>query len=71
MCTQPRLRSALAFAQSDLPLLCAQWEAKDPRFLHADSEYMDGQAVLSRHWVHRSFCWLCHASAHIITRTAC
>ena len=37
-CAQRRLRSAWASAQSDQSSLCAQWVAKDPRFLHADSE---------------------------------
>ena len=31
--------------------LCAQWVAKDPRFLHADSEDSD----LSLHWAHTQF----------------
>ena len=35
-------------------------------FLHAYSEYSD-QADLSLCWVHRSFCWLCHAVAHVIS----
>ena len=35
---QRRLRSAWASAQSDQSSLCAQWVAKDPSFLHADSE---------------------------------
>ena len=37
-------------------LLCAQWVAKDPRFLHADSEdwsdWEDAQANLSLRWAH-------------------
>ena len=37
MCTQVRLRSAWASAQSDQSSLCAQWVAKDPSFLHAVS----------------------------------
>ena len=41
MCAQRRLRSAWAFAQSDQPSLCAQWVAKDPSFLHADSKDSD------------------------------
>ena len=41
VCTQRRLRSAWASAQSDQSSLCAQWVAKDPRFLHADSEDSD------------------------------
>ena len=38
VCAQRRLRSAWASTQSDQ---CAQWVAKDPRFLHADSEDSD------------------------------
>ena len=39
MCAQRRLRSAWASAQSDQShSLCAQWAAKDPSFLDADSE---------------------------------
>ena len=49
--------------------LCTQWVAKDPSFLHADSEdwsdWADAQADLSLRWVHRSFCWFCHDSTHI------
>ena len=45
MFAQQWLRSAWASAQSDHSWsessLCAQWEAKDPRFLHADSEDFD------------------------------
>ena len=33
--------SAWASAQSDQSSLCAQWVAKDPRFLHADRENSD------------------------------
>ena len=37
-------------------LLCAQWVAKDPNFLHADSEdwsvWADAQADLSLRWMH-------------------
>ena len=48
--------------------LCAQWVAKDPRFLHADSEdWSDGaaaQADLSLCWAQWSFCWFCHEAAH-------
>ena len=36
-----RLRSAWASARSDQSSLCAQWVAKDQRFLHADSEDSD------------------------------
>ena len=46
-CTQPRLRSACASTQSDQSSLCAQWVAKDPSFLHADSEEKHTLWVLS------------------------
>ena len=29
------------------------------------SEWVDAQADLSLRWTHRSFCWFCHAAAHI------
>ena len=39
--------------------LCAQWAAKDPSFLHADSEdwsdWADAQADLSLRWAHTHF----------------
>ena len=41
VCAQRRLRSAWASAQSDQSSLCAQWVAKDPSVLHADSEDSD------------------------------
>ena len=41
LCTQRRLRSAWASAQSDQSSLCTQLVAKDPSFLHADSEDSD------------------------------
>ena len=48
--------------------LCAQWVAKDPSFLHADSEdwsdWADAQADLSLCWAHMTFCWFCHEVAH-------
>ena len=50
-------------------LLCAQWVAKDPSFLHADSEdwsdWADAQADLSLRWAHIPFCWFCHEAAQI------
>ena len=62
---QWRLRSVWASAQSDQSSLGAQLVAKDPSFLHADSEdwsdWADDQADLSFRWVHRSFCWFCPA----------
>ena len=68
VCAQRRFRSAWASAQSDLYSLCVQWVAKDPRFLHADSEdwsdWANAQADLSFRWAHRdSFCWFCHVAA--------
>ena len=49
--------------------LCAQWVAKDPSFLHADSEdwsdWADAQADLSLRWANMPFCWFCHDVAHI------
>ena len=41
MACAPSKRSAWASAQSDQSLLCAHWIAKDPSFLHADSEDSD------------------------------
>ena len=29
------------------------------------SDWADAQSDLSLHWVHRSFCWFCHAAAHM------
>ena len=52
--------------------LCAQWVAKDPNFLHTDSEewsdWADAQADLSLRWVHMPFCWFCHEVAHLRVR---
>ena len=59
LCTQRSLRSAWA-----------QWVAKNPSFLHADSEdwsdWADAQADLSHHWAHMSFYRFCHVPAHIV-----
>ena len=51
LCAQRWLRSAWASTQSDQSLLCAQWVAKDPSFLHADCEDSD----LSLHLAHSHF----------------
>ena len=49
VCAQRRLRSAWASAQSDQSLRCApNWVAKDPRFLHADSEDTDQTGRMPR-----------------------
>ena len=45
-------------------LLCAQWIAKDPSFLHADSEDSD-QTGRMHSLGAQSFCWFCHVVAHI------
>ena len=43
--------------------------AKNPRFLHADSEdwsdWVNAQADLWLCWAHRLFCWFCHATAQM------
>ena len=69
LCTQQRLRSAWASAQSDHSSLCAQWVAKDPSFLHADIEDSDHTGWMPKLiWVfagHTSFCWFYHVAAHI------
>ena len=48
LCAQRRLRSAWASAQSDQSSLCAQWVAKGPSFLHADSEDSDQTGRMPR-----------------------
>ena len=47
LCAQQRLRLAWASAQSDQSSLCAQWVAKDPSFLHADSKDSDQTGQMS------------------------
>ena len=52
LCAQRRLRSAWASAQSDQSSLCTFWVAKDPGFLHADSEDSDHTGWMTRlNWV--------------------
>ena len=69
MCAQRRLRSAWASTQSDQSLLRDHFVAKDPIFLHADSEEFaqTGQTVSrliwifagrSCHFVGFVMCWL-------------
>ena len=48
LCAQWRLRSAWASAQYDQTSLCAQWVAKDPSFLRADSEDSDQTGLMPR-----------------------
>ena len=56
-------------------LLCAQWVAKDPSFLHADSkdwpDWGVAQADLSLRWAHMPFCWFCHDAAHFFFGFTC
>ena len=48
---------------------CAQWVAKDPSFLHADSEewsdWADAQIDLSLRWADMPYCWFCHVAAQM------
>ena len=48
MCAQRRLRSVWASAQSHQSSLCAQWVAKDPSCLHADSKDSDQTGRMPR-----------------------
>ena len=45
--------------------LCAQWVAKDPIFLHADSKDSD-QTGQSLRWAHMPLCWFCHEVAQML-----
>ena len=70
MCPQQRFRSAWASARSDQSSLCVLWVAKDPTFLHADSEdcsdWADAQVDLSHRWAYMWFCWFCHALTQMV-----
>ena len=49
--------------------LWAQWVAKDPSFLNADSEDSDQTGQIPRligslRWAHMPFCWFCQEAAH-------
>ena len=48
LCPQQRLRSAWASTQSDESSLYVLWVAKDPTFLHADSEDSDQTGRMPR-----------------------
>ena len=53
------------------PSLCAQWEAKDPSFLHADSEESDQTGRWSESsLVAHPFCWFCHVVAYILSNAS-
>ena len=47
-CAMRRLGSAWASTQPDQSSLCAEWVAKDPSFLHADSEDSDQTGRMPR-----------------------
>ena len=49
--------------------LCAQLVAKNPSFLHADSEDWSDWADLSLRWAHMPFCWFCHEAAQMSMQT--
>ena len=55
LCAQRRLRSAWASAHSDQSSLCAKWVAKDPSFLHADSE--SSESLLGTHIILLVLSW--------------
>ena len=71
-CAPSEDRTAWASTQSDQSLLCTQWVAQDPSFLHVDSkdwsDWSDAQADLSLRWAHMPFCWFCHVLAQIYMR---
>ena len=75
-CAPSEDRSARASAQSDQSLLCAQWVAKDPSFLHADSEDSDQTGWMPRLiWVfagrtcHLLVLWCCGSVEKIVAIT--
>ena len=71
LCTQRRLRSAWAFAQSDQSLRCALiWVAKDPSFLHADSKDSDQTGWMPRLiWVFAGC--TCHSVGFVMRQLIC
>ena len=58
--TQINLGIHLVWSES---LLCPHWVAKDPSFLHADSEDSDQTGRILR-CVYMSSCWFCHEAAY-------
>ena len=69
-CSQWRLRSACASAQTDQSSLFAWWNLESLAILWANkndwSDWADAQADPSLHRMHRSFCWFCHAATKIV-----
>ena len=66
MCAQQRLRSAWASVQSDQSSLCAQWVAKDPSFVHADSEDSETGWMPRLIWVFAGH--TCHFVGFVVRR---
>ena len=73
LCAQQRLRSAWASAQSDQNLCCPLTEQlRSQGFFMRTAKILvrrsNAQPDLNLHWVHRPFCWFCHAAAlfHIL-----
>ena len=74
LCTQWRLRSAWASAQSDHRPVWSETSLSSWRNLgflathwaHSEdwSDWADAKANLNLRWAHRLFCWFCHAAAH-------
>ena len=63
-CTQRRLGSACALAQSDQSLFCPQEKTLGPQLPIERTVKTD----LSLRWAHMSFCWFCRAAAYICFR---
>ena len=68
--TQIRLGGSAQYPVGSGSSRCAEWIAKDPRYIHADGEDSDQTGQMLRliclHWAHMSFYWFCHAATHII-----
>ena len=63
------LRSAWASAQSDESSLSA-WRnigSLATHWAHSEDSDQTAQADRVLRWAHRSFCWFCHAQAHILS----
>ena len=71
LCAQRRLWSAWASTQSDQESSLSTWRnlgSLGTQWMHSEDwlDWADAQADLSLHRAYRSFCWFCHALAHII-----
>ena len=68
MCAQRRLRSAWTSAQSDQSFRYSHEETWDPSLPTECRRLIRlGRSDLSLCWEYRSFCWFCHAVAHLST----